>query len=283
MNARAGLVWIAKAAVVYAALIAASVAGGLIFYQGVEPPEGFDAEAVQRASYIVKAAYALMLAALAAQTRLSRLGTTALLFALFFGAKTFLSLMEAVYYAEHFDFPLSTVPRDAGAGALTAFIGAGAAALLFARSAREEAFKIRPRASLIRRFALATALYPVAYWMAGYFIAWQVEAVREFYTGMEDFNLGMQLAFQILRGAIWAGLALAAVHGLRGAVLGRALLVGAAFSVFMAAQMLYPIYMPEPVRMAHLVEVATSNFLYGLVAALLLAPTRNRESVAIAA
>jgi hypothetical protein len=273
MTVREGFIWLTKAAAVYAALTAGSITGGMIFYRGVEAPAGFDAAAAQQVLFIINAAYAAMLAALAARTRLSRIGTGALLFALFFGVQTLLTQMEAVYFAESLNYSLNAIPRDTGMGALTAFVGAAAAAMLFARRADETELQKRSGKSLLWRFALATALYPVAYWLAGLFIALQSEAVRDFYGAHIDLiNPAALLAFQILRGVIWAGLAMAAVYGLRGPRLGRAILVGAAFAVFMAAQLFYPNpLMPETVRMVHLVEIGISNFVYGLVAALLLA------------
>jgi hypothetical protein len=56
-----------------------------------------------------------------------------------------------------------------------------------------------------------------------------------------------------------------------------ALAVGVTFSVLMNALLLLPNpYMPEPVRMAHLVETALSNFLFGLlVGGLLMVCPRN--------
>lgn len=267
------VVWAVKTAAIYLAVTAASVANGLTFYQGVEAAEGADPAAVQHALFAINAAYALMLATLAARMRGSRIAAAALLFALFFVVQTLLSQMEAVYFADSFDYPLSAVPRDMGAGLVLAAVGAVAAAILFKpHMDRVEAWS---RVSLGWRFALATALYPVAYWTAGLFIAWRSEAVRAFYDNAADIEPGPLLAFQILRGALWAGLALAAAYGLRGSRTSRAVLTGAAFSVFMAAQLFYPNpLMPEAVRMVHLVEIGVSNFIYGFIAVMLLAPRR---------
>lgn len=279
MNARDGLVWLAKAALIYIALTAGSIAGGLTFYRGAEAPDGFDAAAAQRILFMINAAYALMLAALAARTKVSRIATGALLFALFFGVQTVLTQMEAVYFADSFNYPTHNVLRDSAAGALTALFGAVAAALLFKARAGGDENKARPQGFPVWRFAFAVMLYPVAYWTAGLSIAWQSEAVREFYNNAAGIEPGPLLAFQIFRGAMWAGLALAAVRGLREPGVLRAVFVGAAFALFMAAQLFYPNpLMPEIVRMVHLVEIGISNFAYGLIAALLLAPPSPRRS-----
>lgn len=276
------LIWLAKAALVFIALMAASMAGGAIFYAGYQPPEAaaeIDPAAMMLASIAVQAANALMLAALAAQSRLSRAGSAALLFALLFFVQTFLSLMELAFFSEFFAFDMQDLPRNAGMGALTALAGAAAAAFLFSGGARAAAFAPRTKGALAWRFALACALYPVAYWLAGYFIVTSNETALAFYgEGFTDrIEPGPLLALQLLRGAIWAGLALAATHGLRGSRLTRAIFVGAAFSVLMVLPLLYPnALMPEAVRMLHFVEIAVSNFLYGVAAAMLLAPARLR-------
>ena len=53
-----------------------------------------------------------------------------------------------------------------------------------------------------------------------------------------------------------------------------ALAIGLLFSVVMNAQLLLPNpYMPESVRMAHLVETASSNLMFGFFVGWLLTPT----------
>jgi hypothetical protein len=45
-----------------------------------------------------------------------------------------------------------------------------------------------------------------------------------------------------------------------------ALAIGLLFAVVMNAQLLLPNpYMPEPVRLAHLIETASSNFIFGVL------------------
>jgi len=52
------------------------------------------------------------------------------------------------------------------------------------------------------------------------------------------------------------------------------LAVGLAFAVLMNSQLLLPNpFMPEAVRMAHLLETATSNFIFGMLVGALLSGT----------
>ncbi|OLD49726.1 MAG: hypothetical protein AUI63_02160 [Gemmatimonadetes bacterium 13_1_40CM_2_60_3] len=60
------------------------------------------------------------------------------------------------------------------------------------------------------------------------------------------------------------------------------LAIGLLFSVVMNAQLLLPNpYMPEPVRMAHLVETASSNLIFGVFVGWLLTQRHAFAKVAI--
>ena len=80
------------------------------------------------------------------------------------------------------------------------------------------------------------------------------------------------IPFQILRALLWVALALPVIHFLKGQRTEIALAIGFVFAVLMNAQLLLPNpYMPETVRMAHLVETASSNFIFGVLVGGLLA------------
>jgi hypothetical protein len=59
-----------------------------------------------------------------------------------------------------------------------------------------------------------------------------------------------------------------------------AIALGSVFAVMTAPLLLPNPYMPEPVRMAHLVETGSSNFIFGMFTGWLLA---QRHPVAVAA
>jgi hypothetical protein len=72
------------------------------------------------------------------------------------------------------------------------------------------------------------------------------------------------IPFQILRAMLWTLLALPVVRSLKGAWQETALSIGFMFAVLMSDLLLLPNpYMPESVRMSHLVETALSNFIFG--------------------
>lgn len=129
--------------------------------------------------------------------------------------------------------------------------------------------------------ALAAA-YVILYFTFGYFIAWQNPAVREYYGGADyggflahmGATLRAQpglLPLQILRALMWIGLALPVIRMLKGERGKTALAVGLLFAVLMNAQLLLPNpYMPEAVRLSHLLETAPSNFIFGAMVGWLL-------------
>jgi hypothetical protein len=133
------------------------------------------------------------------------------------------------------------------------------------------------------KLALIAAVYVVLYFTFGYFIAWRSPAVREFYGGTDPGNFFGQMRavirdtpwlvpFQIFRALCWAGIAVMTIRVLDGGRFETALVLGYMFAVVMCAPLLLPNpYMPEPVRMAHLAETASSNFIFGLIAGAILA------------
>jgi len=120
-------------------------------------------------------------------------------------------------------------------------------------------------------------VYVTLYFTFGYFIAWKDPAVRAYYGGSDEGNflahmrtvmrdMPWLIPLQVLRAMLWTALALPVVRMMKGRWQETALSLGLLFSVVMNAQLLLPNpYMAEAVRMTHLVETATSNFIFGLL------------------
>ena len=142
----------------------------------------------------------------------------------------------------------------------------------------------------MRRILLALALIALPF---GYFIAWRNPAVREYYGGVDQGSFVAQMGtvlrntpwlipFQIVRAMCWVALALPVIRMLKGQRTETALAIGLLFAVVMNAQLLLPNpYMPEPVRMAHLVETASSNLIFGFFIGWLLTQRHAFASVAM--
>ena len=141
-----------------------------------------------------------------------------------------------------------------------------------------------PAGQWIWRLSALAVAYVVLYWSAGYFIAWQNPELRAFYGHSGDplpffehtantFRIDPSVFyFQIFRGLLWV---LCAVPIIMGSRVGRwttALLVGVLFSLPQnVGQILANPLMPlASVRLSHMVETASSTFLFGLLVVWLL-------------
>ena len=139
------------------------------------------------------------------------------------------------------------------------------------------------------RSLLLVPLYVFLYLMFGYFVAWQFESVRQFYSGTSellsfwshmtsDQVLQRVLPLQLARGALWALLMVFLARQLTGNRTLICICTGLAVSIWMNSQLLLPNpYMPEDVRMIHMLETASCNFLYGLLAMRILIPADKAD------
>jgi hypothetical protein len=87
---------------------------------------------------------------------------------------------------------------------------------------------------------------------------------------------------QIARALLWAAIAVPIVRMMRGPWWQAGLAVALSFAVLMCAPLLLPNpLMPPAVRMAHLLETSTSNFVFGWLVALILCwPVRSARRLA---
>lgn len=214
-----------------------------------------------------------------------RLGLT--VFLLVFGATTLQPQLEAAFFGV---LGARMTLRIVAMGAITAAIVAPITVLLLRDRTRRSELELAPRISGMSAKEWAWRLgaiglgYVILYTVFGYFVAWQSAEVRAYYgasegqAGLAGFGLVAIPAlgpFQFLRGLLWAGLALPFIRGMRGRWLETGFALGLLFAVLMNAQLLLPNpYMPESVRLVHLVETASSNFLLGFWIAWILRKAR---------
>lgn len=118
--------------------------------------------------------------------------------------------------------------------------------------------------------------YPALYLTFGYYVAWQSESLRVYYTSSKElasfwhqvseaFSNGIYL-FQVVRGLIWVLVTVPVVILLKGNSL-RQYIVVALLSALLPTSLLFipnP-YMPYEIAMTHFLETSTSNFLWGLL------------------
>lgn len=211
------------------------------------------------------------------------------IFLVFYGVATVMPQTETAVFVT--GLPPGMLPRLFLMGFLIAAPFSVIAVLLLGK-AKVRAADSAPNARLntpvrewIWKVAVIVLAYLILYFTFGYFLAWQEPAVREFYGGGDDvgFLVHMRsvfaddtwlIAFQMLRATLWVAIALPVIRMMKGRWLETALALGLLFAVPSAQLLLPNPFMPEAVRMAHLVETASSNFIFGWLIGLLL--TRRR-------
>jgi hypothetical protein len=203
----------------------------------------------------------------------------ATVFFVFYGVSTFMPQIESAVFITR--LPEGMLPRLFLMGALFAAPFSVAAVLILGKrksndsAAGENSRLVMPGSEWAWKLAAIAVVYVMLYFTFGYFIAWRNPAVREYYGGSDPGGFLAQMGtvvretpwlvpFQVLRAMLWTLLALPVVRSLKGAWQETAISVGFIFAVLMSDLLLLPNpYMPESVRMSHLVETALSDFIFG--------------------
>lgn len=210
----------------------------------------------------------------------------ATVFFVFYGVMTFMSQIESAVFVTR--LPSGMLPRLFLMGALIAAPFSVLAVLILGKRTADVA-NTEPNSRLVMptrewawKLAVVANVYLILYFTFGYFIAWQNPAVREYYGGVDEgsffahmntvlANTLWLIPFQILRAMLWVAITLPVIRMMEGRWQETALALGLLFAVLMNAQLLLPNpYMPEAVRMTHLIETASSNFIFGLLVGWLL-------------
>jgi len=215
---------------------------------------------------------------------------------LFYGIKTFLSIIEYWFFVDSGEsisnlflytvpiilvFPAVAVPL---LGKLKPEEGPGSVSfILFDKDRKDWIWKI---------LVLILIVYPLIYFIFGYYVAWQNEAVRTYYNG-EDYggfvtHFSHTLKenpwlyfFQVGRGLIWVFLAILVIRSMKGGIWETGLFTAFLFALIMNDSHLIPNpLMPPAVQKIHFIETASSNFIWGLSIVLLLTwrPGRREHS-----
>ena len=235
--------------------------------------------------FIVAAASALVLSVLVLRSRWNGLRLIGAVMVVHFGVETFMTQIETFYFNRAVQMESDMFLGIVAAGAVRAVVFAPLAVLILGKIKRRGGSRERMAGRLssgwTRRFAALTVLYVVVYFLFGYFVAWQWEDVRLYYTGTSAIkpffahfrHLFLRddpliVPFQLLRGALWTALALLMVGMARFKRWSAALVVGSVFVVLIAVPLgLFPNpYMPPGVRQAHFYELVSSMLVYGGVA-----------------
>jgi hypothetical protein len=222
---------------------------------------------------------------------------TVAIFVVLFGTATFMSQIETAFFVTR--LPSGILPRIFLTGAIIAAIFSPLAVLILGK--RRQSASDTTDVSWLQmspgewawKQTLIIVLYLIIYFTFGYFIAWKSAAVRAYYGGSEPPGFLPHMletlrdnpwlfGLQSVRAVLWTALAVVIIRMLKGGWLEAALAVGLSFAILMNTQLLIPNpYMPYEVRMVHLLEIVTSNFLFGYLLVWLLSmglkPRRARR------
>lgn len=206
------------------------------------------------------------------------------IFFVLYGVGTLMPQIETAFFITN--LPPGMLARLFLAGAIMAAVFSPLAVLILGKARNKDGAAERswPRMSAgvwVGKLLLVVIIYVVIYFTFGYFIAWQSPAVRAYYGGRDPGSFIAQIAsvlrdqpslflLQVGRALLWTAIALPVIRMMKGkwweAGLGVALLFAMASSQLLLPNPL----MPYEVRMAHLLETATSNFLFGWLVVLIL-------------
>jgi hypothetical protein len=200
-------------------------------------------------------------------------------FFLFFGVTTFLSQIETIVFLDYLVdiVPADMIPKMIMQGAITAAMYAPLAVLIHGRMSagnnepQEPNFRlVMPWITWVWKLTLIAVLYIVIYLAFGMLVpALAGDAFQTYYAGLQ--MPVWIFPFQAVRALIWVGLALPVIRMMHGQWWQAGLAVASLFSVLMGVQLLLPNeFMPEAIRMAHFVEIMSSNFLFGWIVVWLL-------------
>ena len=213
------------------------------------------------------------------------------IFFVFYGVTTVMSQIETAFFVTH--LPPGMLPRLFLSGAVIAAAFAPLAVLILGKARSNQSVTENPKrlnfssGEWLVKLLIIIIAYIVIYFTFGYYIAWKNEAVRAYYNGTDPGSLLAQmnsvvrntpalLPLQAVRAILWTLLGVPVIRMMKGQWWEAGLAVALLFGVVMTCPLLLPNpFMPEEVRMTHLVETASSNFLFGWVLVFVL--TRNQE------
>ncbi|HKE56040.1 MAG TPA: hypothetical protein VKB46_05040 [Pyrinomonadaceae bacterium] len=261
-----------------------AIVSGALFPAAAQAQSAEQANAAV-ALFVVSCLSSAVLAYLILRSRWAGVKLIVSVFLVFFGIATFMPQIETAYFVTR--LPPGILPRIFLAGAIVAALFSPLAVLLLGKRKQHDKESRATRLHLTKtewawKAGVIILLYVIIYFTFGYFIAWQSAAVRAYYGGSDPGNFLTQMSntlrtdpglfgFQAVRALLWTAIAVLVIRMLKGGWVEAALTVALLFTLLFSPQLLIPNeYMPRDVRMAHLLETATSNFLFGALVVLVL-------------
>ncbi len=272
--------------IVYA--VCFSVIAAILLPRPQQEVSGAENAAMLTALLLVSFLNSAVIAYVVSRSRWSGWKLALTLWFVLFGVITFMGQIETAVFIRN--FPPGLLTRLFLVGLVFSAVFAPLAVLILGKRRADYTSNeddSRPRLSVaqwIPKLILIAVVYVTLYFTFGYFIAWKSPAVRAYYGGTDPGSFGPQMLsvwrespwlvpLQILRAMLWTALAVPILRMMSGHWWEPGLAVALMFSVVMNSQLLLPNpLMPQEVRMMHLLETASSNFLFGWILSWLLRP-----------
>lgn len=283
-------------------LISYAVSGMLMSAEGGNFTPAEEAQAGQ-ALLIISLIYSMLFGYLLIRSHWSGWQLAGAVFIIYFGVETFMTQIETLYFNDAVNMAPAMLRDVILSGAFRALIFAPLAVLIFNKwkANTDEHPNISRQIGLWKPIGILAAVYVAVYLFFGYWVAWQWEAIRVYYTGTSEiqpffthmanlffFQDTLLVPFQFIRGVLWAFLALLLVWMIPGKRWEISLATGVTFAILISLPLgLFPNpYMPVLVREAHFYELVSSMLFFGFIAGWMLFAWKNdlvkphRESVA---
>ncbi len=201
----------------------------------------------------------------------------------YFGAFTFITQIETWYFLTEITVSPELLPRLFIMGLSIPIIYIPIAILICGKWKKKdvatENLKMNmPIKQFLLKLGIIAIIYLVIYWLAGYFIAWQNPELRAFYGSpgeIEPFfthtfatfkNTPSLILLQLFRGMLFSIIVMPLIIGSKVKPWLTGLLVGFLFAVPHLGHILpNPLLPIASVRLSHMIETATSTFIFGLI------------------
>lgn len=204
------------------------------------------------------------------------------IFIVIFGSQFFMAQIETLYFNKSLSVPIELIYSLIFSGFVLAISFSIIAVKILGKWQKETKKKDTKapfnKNFIIKLIILAAIVYPMLYFSARYFIAWQLPELRILYSGndkilpfFQHYQQNLQVdpllyPFQIFRGFLWIGIALVIMKFLNTGWKIKAFLTGITFALIMNSQHLIPNpYMSRNISLYHFVETASSNFVWGYI------------------
>lgn len=272
-------IWLGLSILMMILWIAGAMIGNIVFPSSLTEMEMENTATSGLLFFMVSALNAGMILYLIYRSRYTGWKLVGHVFLITFGIQYFMSQIETIWFNDSLGLPVKGIAAIVLGGAITLFVFAVLATWITGKLKPEPdkiEDRIRTGFSVKKIILLSIVIWPLIYFAFGYFIAWQFADLRLFYSGTtkmeslasimkENVVSGLYL-FQFFRGFVWVFIGILVLKLAKGNKFSNSLLLGLLITILGCSGLLLPNpFMPETVRLAHLLETSTSSFIWGFL------------------